>query len=128
MSDGRLNQCKECKKGYSAKHYRDIGGTSDYDRKREQGAERRAQKKLATQKHRANNPLKYKARTAVSNALRSGRLLKGSCEVCGSAQVQAHHHDYAKPLDVRWLCFVHHREHEHGQTIDRQPRPSPSQE
>ena len=30
--------------------------------------------------------------------------------------VEAHHDDYFKPLDVRWLCFRHHREL-HGQTI-----------
>lgn len=75
-------------------------------------------KKRALQDHRAKNPLKYKARTAVGNAVRDGRLIKGPCEVCGTTKrVQAHHHDYSKPLDVRWLCFQHHREDEHQQTI-----------
>lgn len=66
---------------------------------------------------RIENEEKYKARTAVSNALRDGRLIKQPCEHCGATEkVQAHHNDYSKPLDVEWLCFKCHREHAHGQT------------
>jgi hypothetical protein len=28
---------------------------------------------------------------------------------CGEPRVDAHHDDYARPLDVRWLCRPHHR-------------------
>lgn len=41
-----------------------------------------------------------------------GILIKLPCEVCGAVEkVEAHHDDYMKPLDVRWLCRTHHREH-----------------
>ena len=33
------------------------------------------------------------------------------CEVCGELKVEAHHDDYYKPFEVRWLCGHHHREH-----------------
>lgn len=55
------------------------------------------------------NPAKKKAACAVSNAVRDGVLLKQPCEVCGFIKAQAHHDDYSKPLEVRWLCTKHHK-------------------
>lgn len=64
---------------------------------------------------RVRNPEKYKARNAVGNALRDGRLTKQPCRICGSkVGVQAHHTSYSRPLDVLWECFKCHREKEHG--------------
>jgi transcriptional regulator with XRE-family HTH domain len=53
------------------------------------------------------------AHRRVKKALVEGALTRpGACEVCGSCvrRVEAHHDDYAKPLDVRWLCEKHHRQ------------------
>ena len=53
-------------------------------------------------------PNKYKAHSAVSNAIRDGLLTKVTlCENCGSEhKIQAHHESYEenKWLDVVWLC------------------------
>ncbi|MBE7502212.1 MAG: hypothetical protein HS113_18315 [Verrucomicrobiales bacterium] len=54
-------------------------------------------------------PEKYRARTAVGNAVRDGRLQRQPCTVCGYEQVEAHHPDYDNPLHVVWLCRDHHR-------------------
>ena len=54
---------------------------------------------------------KVRCRQATQNAIQSGLLVKGSCEVCGVAKVDAHHDDYRQPLMVRWLCPKHHYEH-----------------
>lgn len=51
---------------------------------------------------------KHIARWKVNRAVASGRLVKRPCVVCGSLRSQAHHHDYSKPLDVTWLCAIHH--------------------
>lgn len=55
--------------------------------------------------------VRHAARAAARYATRVGQLTKAPCEVCGAAEVEAHHDDYAKPLSVRWLCPSHHREH-----------------
>jgi hypothetical protein len=47
----------------------------------------------------------------VHKALKAGSLQRQPCEACGSQKSQAHHDDYSKPLDVRWLCSKHHSEH-----------------
>lgn len=60
---------------------------------------------------RYSTPEKESARQLVSKALVRGDLVRQPCEVCGSEQrVHAHHDDYAKPLEVRWLCSRHHGE------------------
>jgi len=60
---------------------------------------------------RISHPDRMDARTAVSNAIASGLLLKQPCEKCGDMNVHAHHDDYSKKLSVRWLCVKHHVEH-----------------
>jgi hypothetical protein len=49
------------------------------------------------------------ARIAVQSAIRKGQVIRQPCEECGEKKTEAHHDDYDKPLDVRWLCFVCHR-------------------
>jgi hypothetical protein len=49
------------------------------------------------------------ARSLLNQAVLRGKLTRGPCEVCGSTRVHGHHDDYAKPLDVRWLCAKHHK-------------------
>lgn len=70
--------------------------------------------------YQRRNPLKVAARMAVARALQSGGLVRRPCEVCGKTKSEAHHDDYAKPLDVRWLCNGHHREHHkiHGKGLN----------
>lgn len=59
---------------------------------------------------RSRFPEKYKAHSAVNNAVKSGRLKKLPCIVCGSLSVEAHHPDYSSPLDVVWMCAAHHKQ------------------
>ena len=53
---------------------------------------------------------KLKAQALVRQAVRSGRLHRGRCEVCNSLRVDAHHDSYDQPLVVRWLCRSHHQQ------------------
>jgi len=58
----------------------------------------------------SRNPERRKVRDAVKYALRTGKLQKLPCGVCGELEVEGHHSDYSRPLDVIWLCKEHHRE------------------
>jgi hypothetical protein len=58
---------------------------------------------------RKRNPEKMKAYSSVGNALRRGKIKRKSCEVCNKRKnVQAHHEDYSKPLNIKWLCVKCH--------------------
>jgi DNA repair exonuclease SbcCD ATPase subunit len=63
----------------------------------------------AARARRQNHP-KRAVREATHRALASGKLTREPCEVCGSEVSEAHHADYSKPLEVRWLCRTHHME------------------
>ena len=57
-----------------------------------------------------DKPLAYKAHNLARTAINNGTLERMPCEVCGEENVAAHHDDYTKPLEVRWLCRLHHAE------------------
>lgn len=76
---------------------------------------RNMDKVLAYQKKwKEKNPEKYLAKTLVGRAVRGGKLPKQPCQECGDVKSIAHHTDYAKPLEVIWLCRKHHREIHYG--------------
>ena len=58
---------------------------------------------------------KKRAHKAVYRALRNGTLTRpNTCstpDATCAGRIVAHHDDYTKPLDVRWLCVRHHAEH-----------------
>ncbi|SKA28386.1 hypothetical protein [Consotaella salsifontis] len=67
-------------------------------------------------KWNCSNPKAMWAHAALRSALRKGLIERGPCEVCGAvhgeddAVIHGHHEDYEKPLAVRWLCRLHHRQ------------------
>jgi hypothetical protein len=54
------------------------------------------------------NPEKRQCHITFGNALRDGRIQRQPCEGCANPKAHAHHDDYTKPLDVRWLCAACH--------------------
>lgn len=59
---------------------------------------------------KARYPERISARRKAQAAVARGRLQRQPCERCGHPDVEAHHPDYSKPLDVVWLCHTHHGE------------------
>lgn len=91
------------------------------------GVEFRQQERIGEENHFfRNNPptkTKRKAQKIIAKEIERGRLQPKPCEECGYEgtakdgrnAVHAHHDDYGKPLDVRWLCQpCHHEWHKHN--------------
>ena len=109
--DGHFGKCKECiKSGVRRNRAANIEYYRKYDRERSKSSGRRERLAMNTSVSRANDPDKYRARTAVGNAIRDGRLVKPDrCSECGdSGVIHGHHEDYTKPLEVLWLCVPCH--------------------
>ncbi len=114
MSDGLLGKCKECTRAdVVANRAAKIEYYREYDKKRFNTPERKATRSKQSVRTRTVTPEKYRARNAVNNAIRDGRLVRQPCEKCGNTKVDAHHDDYSQPLNVRWLCRTCHLK-EHG--------------
>lgn len=87
-SNNVASRCKSCHYEYTKKRKRD---RREYFRK-----------------YREKNKEKLRAKWKLQYAIRKGKISRGKCEVCGKLNAEAHHDDYSKPYDVRWLCHKHH--------------------
>lgn len=106
MKDGHVNKCKACNKKDVANHrVENIEKIREYDR-----ARGNRQREGYTKEWREKYPKKYKAQCMVNNQKRAGNLHQEPCEICGCEKSVAHHDDYDKPLNVRWLCQAHHQQ------------------
>ncbi len=121
--DGRCNRCKICSRIYSKKYRAaNLDKLQKADRIRSRTEERRRRNRESLRErgkvyqYRSNewkirNREKVRARGKVKEAIKQGLLKRQPCEACGHiGRNHAHHDDYGKPLDVRWLCPVHHGE------------------
>lgn len=120
MGDGHLNKCKSCTKADSRKHREEkLLVILEYNRQRGQLQHRKEAVKRRAPKYnrqrdneimREKYPDQRRARTALSNAVRDGKIEKPTaCQNCGTkGRLHGHHHDYSKPLDVQWLCVDCH--------------------
>jgi ribosomal protein S27AE len=95
-TDGTRTYCKPCYRAY---------GNEKYAEQSDEIAERR---KLRRERDGDKFRKQNLARRKVYNAIQEGLLVRQPCEICGDEPADAHHDDYDKPLDVRWLCRKHH--------------------
>lgn len=111
----RNRVCKECTKKRVSEYQKTDKGVEVHRaaNKRYSKTEKcREARKLAEEKYKQLPSTKKKqlAKWAVNRAVKIGAIERGLCEVCCSSTVHAHHDDYDKPLDVRWLCSKHHKQ------------------
>lgn len=68
--------------------------------------------RLNRSKHSELTPIQKKkanCRSYLNVYIKRGKITKLPCQICG-ASAEAHHEDYDKPLEVIWLCRLHHLE------------------
>ncbi|PYE13388.1 hypothetical protein C7410_14743 [Paraburkholderia silvatlantica] len=103
--DGFDNECKVCANARSREFAK---------RRPENILKNRAKMKAlnaASSAEYANrHPERILANKALARAIQTGELKRHPCWVCGDAKVEGHHADYSRPLDVVWLCRLHHRQ------------------
>lgn len=126
MADGHVNKCKECNKKDVRENRKNRSDYyRDYESRRARQPHRvearmlyaittqgKESRRRAGQKYQESNPIKRAAQIMVGNAVRDGRLNKPDrCSECGATpkNLHGHHDDYAKPLNVRWLCPMCHK-------------------
>lgn len=111
--DGLQDRCRECFSKYNKARY-----AANPERFKADVAAYRANNPKTHMETRlracAKNPTRINANRAVEAALKAGAIENpGVCYGCGCKagehRIEAHHHDYSKPLDVVWLCTPCHR-------------------
>lgn len=123
MADGYLNKCKECAKNDTTNHRNEnLERVREYDRQRSNQPHRvtaryeyqrtkagLAAHNKANRKWSENNARKRAAQILFRNRSRFDTSLKSNpCIKCG-AKAHGHHENYDKPLEVVWLCPLHHK-------------------
>ncbi len=122
MKDGHLGRCKECcKEVNNANRRQRVEYYRSYDRERSNLTKRvkarsvyagskegRESLKRGKKEWAARNKEKRSAHSIFWNGIKSGKVVKKPCEICGETKVHGHHEDYKRPLDVIWLCDKHH--------------------
>lgn len=117
-SDGHFNKCSKCSNKDTSERYQFLKATDplwhieDRARNRAKQQKRKALGKtiLLPRSKKWRNAAQDTAVSKVKSALRNGTLKREPCIQCGSPKSQAHHDDYSRPLDVTWLCLLHHKQ------------------
>lgn len=106
-SDGLQHSCKVCNKERSSKWRQDNPDmAAATDRKWQQ--DNKDKKSAINHKYELSNPEKRRAKDAIAYAIKSGKLKRLPCVICGNPKSHGHHGDYSKVLSVDWLCHKHH--------------------
>lgn len=79
-------------------------------------------RRMPYHKYSETRKIQHLCRLAVYKAIKNGELIKTPCEVCGGLPSEAHHTDYTKPLQVRWLCRGHHADQHRSKPRKKPPQ------
>lgn len=126
-ADGLRNECLSCKR-QREKRWREANSEKRKEQIKRSKLKNPETVKRANRAYRERYPERTKAQGILYYAIKCGHVAKPNrCEKCGkpckSRELDAHHHDYDKPLDVRWLCRQCHVDIQREEASDPQPKP-----
>lgn len=120
MKDGHINNCKACHNkrsiGWTKANKERVNANNRERAKREDVKEKRKKiytsdvnrekQRLAVQRYRLRKPFVDIAHRAIRFALEKKEISRPSnCSACdATGKIEAHHDDYSKPMQIRWLC------------------------
>lgn len=112
--DGLQSYCGVCARARVCQWNRDNPGRSSLRRQQRRKNNPDRMRKLDT-KHKARHRKRHRdravARQMITTRLQNGGLTPDPCTVCSTTEnIQSHHPDYSKPLEVVWLCKKHHQD------------------
>ena len=109
-SDGFSSSCLQCKREINLEMYK-LKRLEILKQVKEYQQTEAGRKSLNDNSRRMYRKFidKWKTRGITKYAIKTGKLKRGSCVICGEKNTHAHHPDYSKPLEVLWLCPLHHR-------------------
>jgi len=100
---GRRYRCKSCGNKRNREKY-----NAEYQRNYRIKNREKINKQCS--EWRKRNTIKTRAHAKIRLALIRGKIHREPCIKCGLPNASAYHTDYNKPLEVIWLCEIHHRE------------------
>ena len=104
---GPIGWCRTCMRDYGQRRYYGLPALPALPKPSPELRRERSARNMA--RHRKTHPDRMRARNAITIAVASGTVVQQPCDICGG-NGEAHHDDYSKPLEVRWLCRKHHVE------------------
>ena len=108
---GRANICKECKNRYIREYRR--SNIEKYNNRYRNTEKYLEQQRVGQRKYNAENPKKIEAHRLTKKV----GTKKVICAVCGGVEnLEYHHSDYDKPLEVIILCRDCHRKAHNAKT------------
>ncbi|MCA9340281.1 MAG: hypothetical protein KDA17_05185 [Candidatus Saccharibacteria bacterium] len=118
--DGLRYHCKQCnRERYAANKEKILEQQREYytanrekinarNRAYAQTPKGKERKYASVSKWQASNPEKTHAQIILKDAVRSGKVLRQPCIICGNPKTHGHHVAYDLPFAVSWVCRQHH--------------------
>lgn len=111
LKSGLLSKCKTCDKEKGRRYYLKKKAIKlEKVRRYSMSKQGRLKRNEASKKYYAEHKEQSKARSVLNQAVKSGKVNRYPCTVCGNEDSHGHHEDYSKPLEVIWLCRKCHTE------------------